>query len=88
MNDVSLQRCWRDAVVSLVPADATDSIVLCVWQILLLKMLHSQFKEYITGRRLLETLKEGKTADIDVALRAKLKTHATAKHTCISSHPM
>jgi hypothetical protein len=46
---------------------------------LVLKMLHSQFKEFATSTRSLETLQEGRSADIDVALRAKLKTHAAEK---------
>lgn len=46
---------------------------------LMLKMLHSQFKEFATNTRTLETIEEGKTTDVDVALRAKLKTHAAEK---------
>lgn len=53
--------------------------VTSIGQALMLKMLHSQFKEFARNTRTLETLQEGKSADVDVALRAKLKTHATEK---------
>ena len=36
-------------------------------------MLHSQTKEFSVGNRMLETLKAGRTADVDVALRKKIK---------------
>lgn len=49
-------------------------------QALMLKMLHTQFKEFAINTRTLETLDEGKSADVDVSLRAKLKTHAAEKH--------
>ena len=54
-----------------------------IGQTLMLKMLHSQFKEFAINTRTLETLQEGKSADVDVALRAKLKTHAAEKHLSI-----
>ena len=50
-----------------------------IGQALILKMLHSQFKEFARNTRTLETLQDGKSVDADVALRAKLKTHATEK---------
>ena len=43
-------------------------------------MLHSLFKEFCTTTRTLETLSDGKSADVDVALRTKLKAHAAEKH--------
>ena len=86
MNDQLLQRCWKDTVLPLVPASATDDTVISVGRMLTLKMLHSQFKEFITGTRILETLKEGKSADVDVALRVKLKTHASLKHIHLHHH--
>ena len=42
-------------------------------------MLHSQLKEFSNNTRTLEIIEEGRSADIDVALRTKLKTHATPK---------
>ena len=52
----------------------------------MLKMLHSQFKEFATTTRTLETLSEGRSADIDVALRAKLKTQQSLKHRLATFH--
>ena len=51
-----------------------------VQRAVVLKMLHTQFKEFATNTRTLEILDEGKSADVDVALRAKSKTHAAEKH--------
>ena len=48
-----------------------------IGEALMLKMLHSQLKEFSNNTRTLEIIEEGKSADIDVALRTKLKTHAT-----------
>ena len=51
-----------------------------IGQALILKMLHSQYKEFARNTRTLETIEEGKSADVDVSLRTKLKTHASDKH--------
>ena len=69
-----------DSARCLIPQDILNSAVASVEQMMMLKMLHSRCKEFITGHRLLGNLKGGKCADVDVALRAKLKTYASEKH--------
>lgn len=71
------------ALVTSSSACPDSEAVSSLGQALMLKMLHSQFKEFATNTRTLETLQEGKSADVDVALRAKLKTHAAEKHLSI-----
>ena len=69
-----------DSARCLIPEDIPNSAVASVGQMMMLKMLHSRCKEFITGHHLLGNLKGGKCADVDVALRANLKTYAIEKH--------
>ncbi len=81
LSDEEVKKEW--ALVTSSSAYAGSEVVSSIGQALMLKMLHSQFKEFATNTRTLETLQEGKSADVDVALRAKLKTHAAEKHSSI-----
>ena len=77
LSDEHLQQEWT---TTLSRNSEDNTIINLTGQALMLKMLHSLFKEFATNTRTLETLKDGKSADVNVALRAKLKTHASEKH--------
>ena len=78
MSDEAVKREW--ALIAMSTSDITSAAVNTIGRALTLKMLHTQFKEFAINTRTQETLQQGKSADVDVALRAKLKTHAAEKH--------
>ena len=79
LSDEPLKKKWEE-VISSSTASTHPEMVHSTQRAVVLKMLHTQFKEFATNTRTLEILDEGKSADVDVALRAKLKTHAAEKH--------
>ena len=80
MSNKQLQELWVQAVKNILPSEVSNEVIIDIGQALIFKMLHSQTIEFTVGTRMLETLKAGKTADVDVALRLKLKSHASKKN--------
>ncbi len=76
-----LQRQWVEAIQELVDKPIESDVLCNVVKTLTFKMLHSQCNEFLVTMRTLEIINTGKKTDIDVALRLKLKTHASEKFT-------
>lgn len=79
INNQELWKEWLESVRQLVPVATEDEVIQGVGKSVITKMLHSQCKEFITGTRVLDNVKRGKSIDADVALRLKLKSHAIEK---------
>lgn len=85
LKDDALHQEWKRAI-SLIFLDSPpeDTITISTGKAVMLKILHAIFKEFTQATRTLEILTDGKSADVDVALRTKLKTHAAEKHVSIT----
>ncbi len=79
-NNRELQEEWTRSVGTVAVDPSADELTTTtIGRVVLLKMLHSQCKEFMVTSRMIETLEGGKSVDVDVALRLKLKTYASEK---------
>lgn len=63
LSDLQLHKEWTDTVKLLEIPNIPEDIIKSTGQAMMLKMLHTQFKEFATKTRILEILNEGKSAD-------------------------